>query len=128
MVVDYSEIDLHLRQAKQIAREIVNQVRIKVGHCTTVVPTADQPVRHDKGIVVAELLTELSLSPDAYEELKAGASSEAVKTLVPAATLLPEAQDEKRTSCRSADSRAVGYLAHDRATFSEERGLRALGK
>lgn len=81
VVVDYSEIDLHLLQAKQIAREIVNRVRTKVGHCTTVVPAADRQLRHDKGIVVAELLTELSLSPDAYEELKAGASREAVKTL-----------------------------------------------
>jgi hypothetical protein len=81
LVVDYSEIDLRLLQAKQIAREIVNRVRTKVGHCTTVVPAADGQLRHDKGIVVAELLTELSLSPDAYEQLKAGASREAVKTL-----------------------------------------------
>jgi len=81
VVVDYSEIDLRLLQAKQIAREIVNRVRTKVGHSTTVVPAADGQLRHDKGIVVTELLTELSLSPDAYEELKAGASPEAVKTL-----------------------------------------------
>src|SRR5262249_35732737 len=81
VVVDYSEIDLHLLQAKQIAREIVNRVRVKVGHCTTVVPAADAQLQRDKGIVVTELLTQLSLSPDAYEELKAGASREAVKTL-----------------------------------------------
>lgn len=81
VVVDYSEIDLRLLQAKQIAREIVNRVRTKVGHCTTVVPAADGQLRQDKGIVVRELLTELSLSADAYEELKAGASRETVKTL-----------------------------------------------
>lgn len=81
VVVDYSEIDLRLLQAKQIAREIVNRVRTKVGHCTTVVPAADGQLRHDKGIVVTELLMELSLSPDAYEELRAGASRETVKTL-----------------------------------------------
>lgn len=81
VVVEYSEIDLRLLQAKQIAREIVDRVRIKVGHSTTVVPAADGLLRQDKGIVVTELLTELSLSPDAYEELKAGASRESVKTL-----------------------------------------------
>jgi hypothetical protein len=81
VVVDYSEIDLRLLQAKQIAREIVNRVRTKVGHCTTVVPAADGQLRQDKGIVVTELLRELSLSADAYEELKAGASRETVKTL-----------------------------------------------
>lgn len=81
LVVDYSEIDLLLRQAKQIAREIVNRVRRKVGHDTTVVPAADGQLRSDKGIVVAELLTELSLSPDAYDALKAGEAQGAVKTL-----------------------------------------------
>jgi Cap4, dsDNA endonuclease domain len=81
VVVDYSEIDLRLLQAKQIAREIVNRVRTKVSHSTTVVPAADVQLRQDKGIVVEELLTELSLSTDAYEELKAGASPETIKTL-----------------------------------------------
>jgi hypothetical protein len=81
VVVEYSEIDLRLLQAKQIAREIVSRVRTKVGHCTTIVPAADDQLRKDKGIVVAELLKELSLSPDAYEELKAGAAPDAVKTL-----------------------------------------------
>lgn len=51
VVVDYSEIDLRLLQAKQIAREIINRVRNKVGHCTTIVRAADGQLRHDKGIV-----------------------------------------------------------------------------
>lgn len=81
VVVDYSEIDLLQRQAKQIAREIVNRVRVKVAHSTTVVPTSDEQLRHDKGIGIAELLGVLSLSAQAYEELKAGAGRDIVKTL-----------------------------------------------
>lgn len=81
IVVDYSEIDLRQRQAKQIAREIVNRVRGKVAHCTTVVPTSDDQLRRDKGIVITELLSVLSLSAQAYEELKAGAGRDTVKTL-----------------------------------------------
>lgn len=81
VVVEFSEIDLLQRQAKQIAREIVNRVRLKVAHSTTVVPTSDEQLRQDKGIVIAELLGVLSLSAQAYEELKAGAGSETVKTL-----------------------------------------------
>jgi len=80
-VVNYSEIELHVRQAKQIAREIVNRVRLKVAHSTTVVPTPDEQLRADKGIVIAELLTVLSLSTQAYEQLKAGAGTDTVKTL-----------------------------------------------
>jgi hypothetical protein len=81
VVFDYSEIELGQRQAKQIAREIVSQVRGKVGHRTTIVPTSDEQLRRDKGIVVSELLNVLSLSAQAYEALKAGAGSDAVKTL-----------------------------------------------
>jgi hypothetical protein len=77
----FSEIDLVQRQAKQIAREIVNQVRVKVAHSTIVVPTSDEQLRREKGIVIAELLGVLSLSVQAYEELKAGAGPDTVKTL-----------------------------------------------
>ena len=81
IVVEFSEIELLQRQAKQIAREIVNQVRVKVAHSTTVVPTSDEQLRHNKGIVIVELLGVLSLSAQAYEELRAGAGSDTVKTL-----------------------------------------------
>jgi hypothetical protein len=81
VVVDYSEIDLSQRQAKQIAREIVSRVRGKVAHSTTVVPASDQQLRQDKGIVISELLNVLSLSSQAYEQLKAGEGRDAVKTL-----------------------------------------------
>jgi hypothetical protein len=81
VVFNYSEIELGQRQAKQIAREIVSQVRGKVAHCTTIVPTSDEQLRCDKGIVVSELLSVLSLSAQAYEALKAGAGSDTVKTL-----------------------------------------------
>jgi len=81
LVVNYSEIDLGQRQAKQIARDIVSQVRAKVAHTTTVVPATDDQLRRDKGIVVGELLSVLSLSTEAYLELKAGAVMESVKTL-----------------------------------------------
>jgi hypothetical protein len=81
VVVDYSEIDLSQRQEKQIAREIVSRVRGKVAHSTTVVPASDQQLRQDKGIVISELLNVLSLSSQAYEQLKAGEGRDAVKTL-----------------------------------------------
>jgi hypothetical protein len=62
VIVEFSEIELLQRQAKQIAREIVSRVRTKVAHTTTVVPTSDEYLQRDKGIVIAELLKDLSLS------------------------------------------------------------------
>lgn len=44
-------------------------------------PASDEQLRHDKGIVIAELLNVLSLSAQAYEQLKAGEGREMVKTL-----------------------------------------------
>jgi len=81
VVEDYSEIDLSQRQAKQIAREIVSCVRLKAAHSTTKVPASDEQLRQEKGIVISELLTVLSLSTQAYEQLKAGDGPDAVKTL-----------------------------------------------
>lgn len=81
VVFNYSEIELGQRQAKQIARDIVSQVRGKVAHHTTIVPTSDEQLRRDKGIVVGDLLSVLSLSAQAYDALRAGAGSDAVKTL-----------------------------------------------
>jgi transcriptional regulator with XRE-family HTH domain len=81
VVEDYSEIELLQRQAKQIAREIVSRVRAKVSHSTTVVPASDEQLRQNKGIVIAELLNVLSLSAQAYEQLKAGEGRDSVKTL-----------------------------------------------
>ena len=81
VVGDYSEIDLSQRQAKQIAREIINRVREKVAHSTTIVPASDDQLRHDKGISITELLNVLSLSSQAYDQLKAGEGRETVKTL-----------------------------------------------
>jgi len=81
LAVEFSEIDLRQRQAKQIARELVSQVRGKVAHSTTVVPASEDHLKRDKGIVTADLLNNLSLSVQAYEQLKAGASHETVKTL-----------------------------------------------
>jgi hypothetical protein len=81
-VVDkFTEIDLVQRQAMQIGREIVNRVRGKVAHSTTSVPTSDEQLRRNKGIAIAELLADLSLSAQAYEQLKAGEGPEIVKTL-----------------------------------------------
>jgi hypothetical protein len=81
VVGDYSEIELLQRQAKQIAREIIGQVRGKVAHSSTVVPASDEQLRSDKGIVVDHLLKVLSLSSQAYEQLRSGEGPETVKTL-----------------------------------------------
>lgn len=81
VVVNFSEIDLVQRQAKQIAREIVSQVQGRVAHSSTVVPTSDEQLRRDKGIAIADLLGVLSLSAQAYEQLKAGEGKDKVKTL-----------------------------------------------
>jgi hypothetical protein len=72
VVVTYSEIELLQRQAKQISRDIISQVRRKVAHSTTIVPASDDQLRRDKGLIVTELLGVLSLSTQAYEQLKAG--------------------------------------------------------
>lgn len=81
VVTELSEIDLLQRHAKVIARQVVERVRLKASHSTTVVPASEEQLRKDKGIVVTELLSVLSLSTEAYQALKAGASSNAVKTL-----------------------------------------------
>jgi hypothetical protein len=81
LAIEFSEIDLMQRQAKQIARELVSQVRVKVAHSTTVVPVPDGQLKHDKGIATPDLLNILSLSAQAYEQLKAGTSRDTVKTL-----------------------------------------------
>lgn len=81
VVVNYSEIELLQRQAKQIARDIVTQVRRKVAHSTTVVPASDDQLRRDKGLVITEILSVLSLSTQAYEQLKAGQGRDTIKTL-----------------------------------------------
>jgi hypothetical protein len=81
VVGEYSEIELIQRQAKQIAREIIGLVREKVSHSSTKIPAADERLRNDKGLVVAEILGFLSLSAPAYERLKAGEASDTVKTL-----------------------------------------------
>lgn len=81
VVVNYSEIDLLQRQAKQIARDIVTEVRRRVAHSTTVVPASDEQLRRDKGLAVKEILNVLSLSTEAYQQLKAGQGRDSVKTL-----------------------------------------------
>jgi transcriptional regulator with XRE-family HTH domain len=81
VVVNFSEIELLQRQAKQISREIVSRVRSKVAHSSTVVPTSDEQLRREKGIAIADLLGVLSLSALAYEQLKAGEGRDTVKTL-----------------------------------------------
>jgi hypothetical protein len=81
VVLNYSEVELVQRQAKQISREIVALVRRRVGHTTTSVPADEHRLRSDKGIVVSDLLDVLSLSAQAYEQLKAGTGQDIVKTL-----------------------------------------------
>lgn len=81
VVLNYSEIELLQRQAKQISREIIALVRRKVGHTATIVPASDHRLQCDKGVVIADLLGVLSLSAQAYEQLKAGAERDLVKTL-----------------------------------------------
>ena len=81
VVFNYSEIDLSMRQAKQIARDIISEVRRKVSFCNTVVPASNELLKREKGVVVTDLLGVLSLSTQAYEALKAGAAFDTVKTL-----------------------------------------------
>jgi hypothetical protein len=81
VIVEFSEIDLLQRQSKQIAREVVSLVRRKVAHTTTLVPAAEDTLRQDKGLVISDILKTLSLSSQAYEQLKKGDSADAVKTL-----------------------------------------------
>jgi hypothetical protein len=81
LIVELSEIDLLQRQSKQIAREVVSQVRRRVAHTTTLVPASDETLRLEKGVVVSDVLKTLSLSYQGYEQLRKGDSPETVKTL-----------------------------------------------
>jgi hypothetical protein len=80
-VEQFSEIDLLQSESKQIARQIIARVRTKASHSTTTIPAPDGQLRKDKGIVVGELLSVLSLSTEGYEALKSGESGQTVRTL-----------------------------------------------
>ena len=80
-VEQFSEIDLLQSESKQIARQIIGRVRTKASYSTTKVPAPDDQLREEKGIIVGELLSVLSLSTEGYEALKSGESRETVKTL-----------------------------------------------
>ena len=81
IVEQFSEIDLLQSESKMIARQIIARARAKASHSTTTIPTPDNQLRKDKGIVIGELLSILSLSTEGYESLKSGVSGEIVKTL-----------------------------------------------
>src|SRR5690606_32311701 len=81
VVEQFSEIDLLQSESKMIARQIIARVRTKATHSTTTIPSSDDVLRRNKGIVVGELLTILSLSVDGYEALRNGVPGATVKTL-----------------------------------------------
>lgn len=81
LIEKYSEINLVYAQSKNIARELIGTVRLKAHHDKTIVPATEDQLRRDKGIVLNELLGLLSLSADAYEELRNGRASVDLKTL-----------------------------------------------
>ena len=81
LIHTYSEIDLSYSQSKNIAREVINKVRLKAHHDKTVIPATDDHLRSEKGIVVTELLVLLSLSTDGYNALRRGDAPADVKTL-----------------------------------------------
>jgi hypothetical protein len=81
LVEHYSEVNLLLPESKNIARQIIQKVRIKAHHSTTKVPATDEQLRKEKGIVLDELLSLLSLSSEGYEALKRGDPVATVKTL-----------------------------------------------
>lgn len=81
LIEHYSEVNLVLAQSKNIARQVVERVRTKAHHASTLVPASEDRLRHDKGIVLDELLGFLSLSNDGYEALKRGDPLADVKTL-----------------------------------------------
>jgi hypothetical protein len=119
VVVTYIEIELLQRQAKQISRDIISQVRRKVAHSTTVVPASDDQLRRDKGLVVTELLGVLSLSTQAYGQLKAGQGRGTVEPCL-----------DSSGSARSTESssRRSGILAHNRKALRQQRRLHASGE
>lgn len=56
LIEQYSEINLVYAQPKNIAREVINKVRLKAHHDKTSIPATEAQLRRDKGIVVTELL------------------------------------------------------------------------
>jgi hypothetical protein len=81
LIHTYSEIDLSYPQSKNIAREIINKVRLKAHHDKTLIPATEEQLRTEKGIVVTELLGLLSLSTDGYNALRRGDAPADIKTL-----------------------------------------------
>jgi hypothetical protein len=81
LIEQYSEINLIYAQSKNIAKDVIERVREKAHFDKTIIPATDERLRQEKGIVVTELLSVLSLSTDGYEALRGGRAPVDIKTL-----------------------------------------------
>lgn len=81
-IFEYSEIDLKMSERKHIARQLVALIRSKATDRSVKHPVDGTTLRAKKGVVVAEVLSVLSLSHEGYLALRqGGARSDLVKTL-----------------------------------------------
>jgi Cap4-like dsDNA endonuclease family protein len=69
-ILGLSEIDLKISEAVNIGRELVDIVRRKSQVVINSIPVDEDALRVSKGVTVEEVLKVLSLSSDAYKELK----------------------------------------------------------
>ncbi len=80
-ILNLSEIDLKISEAISIGQELVDVVRRKSHMTINSIPVAEDLLRATKGVTEDDVLEVLTLSPDAYRELKKNGGDKALLTL-----------------------------------------------
>lgn len=82
-ILDLSEIELNIKDARAIGKELVDLVRDKskevIGEAE--IPLSKNELRKRKGVVVRDVLKLLSLSASAYDELKSSGDKNIVRSI-----------------------------------------------
>jgi Cap4 dsDNA endonuclease len=71
-ILEASEVDLLISEARKIGADLVAMVRDRSHRVLNTLPASADELRATKGIVLANLLSLLSLSPEGYRQLKVG--------------------------------------------------------
>jgi hypothetical protein len=79
-IFDSSEVDLAMSEARKIGGELVSKVRSRSHLVLTILPKTTEDLRQLKGLVVDDVLRELSLSIEEYRSLRQEGRT-AVRTL-----------------------------------------------
>ena len=79
-ILDASEVDLKVSEARKIGEDLVSAVRERSHHTLASLPATPEELRASKGLIIDNVLRLLSLSQEGYRELKSGGRT-AVRTL-----------------------------------------------